>query len=399
MSALALAPTDAPELLPGLSALIARELVPHVVDIDQKGLYPETFLRELGTLGGLGSLTPTAQGGSARGLLHAIQLIEEVSKECVSTGFLLWAEYALQWYVVNSSNTALAADMLPKMARGEVLGGTAQSNSMKSCVGIEDARLKAVRVDGGYRINGVLPWVSNIGPEHYFHMGASLPDAPGLVIGLIHGSTPGLTLARNAHFIGMEGTNTFACQFRDVFLADERVVCHSHEFDAFRARTKSAFILLQMGMGLGLVDACVSMMRRADRQFGHVNRFLDVQADTLAAELDAARAATYALAERIERDGSAPHVRDTLAVRLAGSELSLKAANAAMLSLGAKGYLSNNPAQRRLREAYFIAIVTPAIKHLRKELHDLEHGCGCAHSQPDAALAEPAAIEPEREVA
>src|SRR5512139_156880 len=307
MPATALAPAlpDTPaEVLPGLAELIARELAPNVVDIDLKGVYPGDFLKQLGALGGLGSLTPVAHGGTARGLGHAIRVIEEASKECVSTGFLLWAEYALQWYVINSSNQALAAEMLPTMARGEVLGGTAQSNSMKSCAGIEETRLKAQRVDGGYVINGVLPWVSNIGLDHYFHMGATLPGTPGLVIGLIHGSAPGLTLAQNAHFIGMEGTNTFACQFRDVFLADEKVVCHPDEFDAFRARTKSAFILLQMGMGLGLVDACVAMMRRADKQFAHVNRFLDVQADMLEAELDAARAATYALAEKIERDGS-----------------------------------------------------------------------------------------------
>jgi len=142
-----------------------------------------------------------------------------------------------------------------------------------------------------------------------------------------------------------------------------------------------------MGMGLGLVDACVAMMQRADKQFGHVNRFLDVQADALAAELDAARAATYDLANRIDRDGSLPHVKETLQLRLAGSELSLKAANAAMLHLGAKGYLSNNAAQRRLREAYFIAIVTPAIKHLRKELHELD-SAGCALSQPQPELEE-----------
>lgn len=380
-------PETPAEVLPGLAELIARDLAPQVVDIDQKGVYPGDFLKQLGALGGLGSLTPVAHGGTAQGLAHAIRVIEDVSKECVSTGFLVWAEYALQWYVVNSSNAALAAEMLPKMARGEVLGGTAQSNSMKSCVGIEEARLKAARVEGGYMINGVLPWVSNIGPEHYFHMGASLAGVPGLVIGLMHGSTPGLTLLRNAHFIGMEGTNTFACQFRDVFLPDEKVVCHPQEFDAFRERTKSAFILLQMGMGLGLIDACVTIMQRADKQFGHVNRFLDVQADALAAELEAARAATYALAAKIERDGSAPHVRKTLAVRLAGSELSLKAANAAMLHLGAKGYLSNNAAQRRLREAYFIAIVTPAIKHLRKELHELDQGCDCALNSPELEVA------------
>lgn len=389
MPAVALAPAfpqTSAELLPGLSDLIAVELAPKVVDIDLKGVYPDAFLRKLGTLGGLGSLTPVAHGGTARGLRHATQLIEEASRQCVSTGFLLWAQYALQWYVLNGTNQALAAEMLPRMASGEALGGTAQSNSMKSCVGIEETRLKARRVEGGYVVNGVLPWVSNIGPEHWFHMGASLPDMPGLVVGLVHGGTPGLTLTQNAHFIGMEGTNTFACQFRDVFLADARVVCHPADFDAFRDRTKAAFILLQMGMGLGLVDACVEMMKRSDRTHGHVNRFLDVQADSLEAELDAARAATYALAERIERDGSAPHVRETLQLRLAGSELSLKAANAAMLHLGAKGYLSNNAAQRRLREAYFIAIVTPAIKHLRKELHEFDsHACALSQPEPEVA--------------
>ena len=372
----------ATELLPGLTELIDTELAPKVVDIDLKGVYPREFLKRLGALGGLASLTPSASGGSARGLVHAIGIIEAVSRQCVSTGFLVWAQYVLQWYLVNSDNRALAAEMLPAFAGGEALGGTAQSNSMKSCAGIEATRLAATRVDGGYLINGVLPWVSNIGTDHWFHMGASLPGAPGLLVGLVHGSMRGLTLNQNAHFIGMEGTNTFACQFRDVFLPDHQVICQPHEFDSFRDRTKAAFVLLQMGMGLGLVDACVAIMRRADKTHAHINRFLDVQADTLAGELASARRQTYALAEKIEASGSAAHVRETLALRLLGSELSLKAANAAMLHMGAKGYLSNNAAQRRLREAYFIAIVTPAIKHLRKELHEFDHAACAIQGQP-----------------
>ena len=57
-----------------------------------------------------------------------------------------------------------------------------------------------------------------------------------------------------------------------------------------------------------------------------------------------------------------------------------------MLHLGAKGYLSNNAAQRRLREAYFIAIVTPAIKHLRKELHEFDsHACTLAQDEREVA--------------
>ena len=41
-----------------------------------------------------------------------------------------------------------------------------------------------------------------------------------------------------------------------------------------------------------------------------------------------------------------------------------------MLHAGARGFVTNAAAQRRLRESYFVAIVTPALKHLRKELSD-----------------------------
>jgi hypothetical protein len=35
---------------------------------------------------------------------------------------------------------------------------------------------------------------------------------------------------------------------------------------------------------------------------------------------------------------------------------------------GARGYLKSAAPQRRIREAQFVAIVTPAIKHLRWEM-------------------------------
>jgi alkylation response protein AidB-like acyl-CoA dehydrogenase len=75
-------------------------------------------MHKLGALGGFASMTPSEFGGSGRGLKHAIQVIEEVSKECVSTGFLVWAQYALQWYLVNSANTGLKSSILPKVAIG-----------------------------------------------------------------------------------------------------------------------------------------------------------------------------------------------------------------------------------------------------------------------------------------
>jgi alkylation response protein AidB-like acyl-CoA dehydrogenase len=363
------------ETLPGLTALIRDELAPQVVDIDVNGTYPGAFLHRLGAIGGFGALVSPQSGGTGRGLKNALQVIEDVSKQCVSTGFVVWAQHACACYLQNSSNPALRSDILPLIASGVALGGTGQSNAMKSRAAIEENRLKAMRVEGGYMVNGTLPWVSNIGLDHYFHVGADVAGETGLLVVLVKGDSPGLTLNQNAHFIAMEGTNTFACQFKEVFVADDRVVVHPHEFARFRARTKPAFVLMQMGMGLGLVDACVSMMKRSNKTHAHVNCYLDDQVEDIEATLLAARAASYRLADKIDSEVGVDCERESIALRLLGSELSLKASNSAMLHLGAKGYLVNNAAQRRVREAYFVAIVTPAIKHLRKELHDIDSGC------------------------
>ncbi len=53
-------------------------------------------------------------------------------------------------------------------------------------------------------------------------------------------------------------------------------------------------------------------------------------------------------------------------------EAAVQAAHYTVLHQGAKGYVSTGAAQRRLREAYFVAIVTPAAKQLRKMLAEME---------------------------
>ena len=49
----------------------------------------------------------------------------------------------------------------------------------------------------------------------------------------------------------------------------------------------------------------------------------------------------------------------------------MAAAHAAMLHTGARGYMKSHRAQRRMREAYFVGIVTPATKQLRKMLAEM----------------------------
>jgi len=139
--------------------LVAEKLAPKVVDVDLKAEYPEAFLRELGAAGGFRGAVAPEYGGNGLGLKHVVQVMEEAARHCLSTGFLVWCQTACARYIQMSDNEALKTSMLPRIARGDVLVGTGLSNTVKSCDTIEDFRLSARKVAGGYLINGVLPWV------------------------------------------------------------------------------------------------------------------------------------------------------------------------------------------------------------------------------------------------
>lgn len=373
----------APAARTAFSPVIEQLLKPQVLDIDTKAVYPEAFLRELGKAGAFRGVVAPAYGGNGAGLRGVIEAMDEVSRTCMATGFMVWCQTAAARYLDQSDNLTLKQTVLPRIASGELLAGTGLSNTVKSCDGVEEPRLTAVRVDGGYRVTGVLPWVSNLGEGHVFVTGCPVEgaDAAQRVFFLVDCSAPDFKMVQCATFVALEGTRTLACQFRDTFIADDQVLAHPAESLAYIRRIKPGMVLAQMGMGLGLIDACIRLMHEADRTHAHVNQWLDDRPQDLQPQLDAARAATLTLADTITANPTADVILDILKLRLAGGELSVRAAHSAMLHQGAKGYLLRNAAQRRLREAYFVAIVTPATKHLRKEIARIEAGCkACADS-------------------
>jgi alkylation response protein AidB-like acyl-CoA dehydrogenase len=364
------APVPGAALCAAVAARTRNELLPHVVAIDVEGVYPGEFLRRLGNERLYGAAIAPERGGLGLGLHGLIEGMSEVSRVCGATGFMVWCQSALVWYLENTPNAGLRERMQRRVIEGAELGGTGLSNLMKSVAEIEELKLRARRVDGGYVVNGVLPWVSNLGDGHWFAAGCQMDDGARL-LPLFRCGEGGVLIKTGGHFVALEGTGTFACHFKDVFVADSEVLAHPAEFDAFINRIKPGFIMMQTGIALGLIQDCIAIIRQSGLTHAHVNQYLDVQADELQAEYDAVRSTVLELAQRIS-EGRAFTRKEVLTCRVLGSELSLKASMAAMLHSGAKGYLTRSPAQRRVREAIFVAIVTPAIKHLRKELAALD---------------------------
>jgi alkylation response protein AidB-like acyl-CoA dehydrogenase len=354
------------DVLERVQQLAGASLPGLVLKIDQEGYYPEAVLRAFGEADAYRGPLAGLNGGGAPDLRTAIEAMRIAGQYCLSTSFCVWCQDTLGWYLANTANAALRESLAPDVAAGRTLGGTGLSNAMKCFSGIEKVKLSGKRTVGGYRVTGVLPWVSNLGEGHYFGTIFEEAAQPGhYVMAVIDCSQEGVTLAPSGPFTALDGTRTFTVQVRDAFIPEAMIL--ADPADGFVREIRAGFVLLQAGMAFGVIQACIDLMKRMREPLGHVNKHLEEQPEYFEEALAGLREAVFGLAETpLEAD--AGYWRTVLGGRLTAGELSVKAAHAAMLHCGARGYVINGEAQRRLREAYFIAIVTPATKQLRMML-------------------------------
>jgi hypothetical protein len=124
-------------------------------------------------------------------------------------------------------------------------------------------------------------------------------------------------------------------------------------------------------MAAGVIRNAIDLMKQVEGPLGHVNKYLDKQPADFEAEYKALVADVLEMS-KTPYDLSDSFWKRVLETRLKGGELAMEAAHYAMLHQGARGYVTHGAAQRRMREAYFVGIVTPATKHLRKMIAELE---------------------------
>jgi alkylation response protein AidB-like acyl-CoA dehydrogenase len=349
--------------------ITAGDLRARAPEIDRNGEYPLDLLRRFGAAGAFAQHHSGLGEGQAVDLGAAIGAMSVVAEECLATAFCVWCQDAFGWYVENADNRGLRAALQSGAASGAILGGTGLSNPMKALSGIETLRLRGRRVAGGYRIDGALPWVSNLETGHYFGICFALEDDEShMLMALARVGDEGVSARQATHFIALDGTATVAVSFRQAFIADERIL--ADPLEPFARKIRPGFVLLQTGMASGLIRGAIALMRNLPDPVRKVNRFLPVGPEKIEDRLLSLEDEIATLAATpLEEDAS--HLARVLQARLEGSKLALDAAQAAMLHAGARAYVQGSAYSRRLRESYFIAIVTPATKHLEKDIAEL----------------------------
>jgi alkylation response protein AidB-like acyl-CoA dehydrogenase len=304
---------------------LADELLfPTARSTDASERVPRSHLDQLAEAGLYGLLAPAER----------LAVIEALAGGCLTTTFV-WIQHHSALAAVAASAVPGLDEWLEKLKRGKWRAGIAVAGIRPGTVPV-----RARAVDGGWRINGEVPWVTGWGLVDVIHTAALGPD--GDIVWALVDAVDSPTLAsRRLRLVAVDASVTVNVRFQDHFVPAERVT-GIEPYDQWLARDRLG-LRTNGSLALGVAGRCCRLLGPGP--------------------LDAALVAC-----RAGLDRAATSDREALpAARAAASELAYRAAGALAVASGSRAVLRDHDAQRLVREALFLLVFAsrPAV---RKEL-------------------------------
>ena len=345
---------------------LREEVAPKAQLIDRDVDALHAIVDRMGELNLLGLKTPMRFGGPemSEPLFRVFQ--EEMARTSGALAFLTTQHQSAVSMISGGENEALKQEYVPKMASGERLVGIGFSQLRRSGPPV----MKAEPVEGGYMLDGHVPWITGWKFFPEFLIGATLPDGRALfaVVPLVDldqevvvkdGSTETKTgtlrISPPMVLASMGTAMTVSANFTGFFLSNDKVAFIKPA--GWIQNSDMINIALQGHFAIGCAMAGIDVVR-ANAEKKPFCFLLDA-AEALESELAALRMST-AQAQKSTDDST---TQERLNVRAWAIDFAVRCAHAAVTSSSGAANSVDHPAQRIYREAlvYTVSAQTPAV--------------------------------------
>jgi alkylation response protein AidB-like acyl-CoA dehydrogenase len=339
--------------------LADERVAPRAAEIDRTGEFPEDLRKLLAAQDILALPFPEDHGGLGGDLLTVCVAVEQLSRACATTGLILAAHELGGLPIVLAGTPEQQARWIPKLASGEWLICFALTEA-EAGSDVAAARTRAVRDGDTYRIRGSKRFITHGSVSDLVTVFAVTdPDAPRhrrLTCFVVEVPTPGFSVSRLEHKMGMRGSPTAELAFEDVRVPlANRIGEEGDGFDiAMRTfeRSRPAIAAQAVGIAQGALEAATAYATDR-RQFGQ--RIGDFQMiGAMLADMDAttesARQLLYKACAEIEA-GSPDAGRWSAMCKLVAGNAAMRVTTDAVQVLGGYGYIDDFPVERMMRDA------------------------------------------------
>jgi alkylation response protein AidB-like acyl-CoA dehydrogenase len=336
---------------------IARERVaPRAAEIDATGEYPWDIRRLLAEQDILALPVEAEHGGTGTGTLMLQVAVEEIAWACASSALILMVQELGTLPITRFGSDDLKERYLPRCATGEW--------SPAFCLSEPEAgsnaaalRTTAVRDGDGWVINGTKNWISNAGvADFYVVFAVTDRENRRLSAFVVDNDTPGLSIGKLEHKLGIRGSPTGSPVFEDVRVPQENMLGLEGKGMSVALGTLERTRLGAAAQAVGIAQGATDYANAYAKEriaFGkplHDLQGIQFKLADMQTRTAAARELLYKASAMADR-GEPGLGQWTSMAKLFASDTAMAVTVEAVQVLGGYGYVTEYPVERMMRDA------------------------------------------------
>src|SRR3954469_14039129 len=336
--------------------IVQERVWPRAAEIDATGEYPWDIRRLFGEQDILGLPFAEEYGGTGTGTLMLQMAVEEIAKASGSCALILMVQELGTLPIQLFGSEEQKQRWLPRCATGEW--------SPAFCLSEPEAgsdpgamRTSAVRDGDEWVINGTKNWITNATiADFYIVFAVTDRESRGISCFIVEKDTPGFSVPKLEHKLGIKGSPTGTPVFEDVRVPAENMIGAEGKGMGVALgtlqRTRLGAAAQAVGLAQGATDYAteyakerIAFGKPIIELQGMQFKLADMQTKTAAA-----RELLYKACAMADRDDPQLGIYSSMA-KLFASDVAMEVTIEAIQVLGGYGYVTEYPVERMMRDA------------------------------------------------
>ena len=334
------------------------ELLPGVIERDDKQQFPHDQIKKLGALGFMGMMVNPAYGGSGMDTMSYVLAMEELSKIDASASVVVSVNNSLVcWGLDTFGNEAQKTKYLTKLASGEQIGAFCLSEPE---AGSDATSQSTTAIDMGdhYLLNGTKNWITNGGTCEIALVIAQTNREKGhrgINVLIVEKGMDGFIVGKKEDKLGIRGSDTHTLLFNDVKVPKENRIGEDGFGFKFAMKTLSGGRIGIAAQALGIAQGALDLALAYSKErttFGkpiHEHQAIAFKLADMEMKVEQARMLVYKAAWL--KDEGKNYDKESAMAKLGASEAAMWVATEAVQVHGGYGFVKEYHVERLMRDA------------------------------------------------